>query len=136
MKNGVIPNTLEQLEIVFKELRSLGPIAVVTLERDWRTRRAVERDLQITLTLLAYVCQQLLSRLGHAPATAGETPITRCIHEGILSDNPIHRKMVQLYQSIANGFEPMDAALMAEIVNRHLGDLEAIKAEILDYRPT
>ena len=56
MKNGVIPNTLEQLEIVFKELRSLGPIAVVTLERDWRTRRAVERDLQITLTLLAYVC--------------------------------------------------------------------------------
>lgn len=45
MINGPILGKLNLLDEVQDELRTLGPVTVAQLEADWRTRRAIERDL-------------------------------------------------------------------------------------------
>ena len=45
MKNGVLTAKLQSLEVALNELRSLGRLTSDPLRDDWRTRRAVERDL-------------------------------------------------------------------------------------------
>ena len=50
--NGVILQKLGVLDQVLAELRSLGAITARQLESDWKTRRAVERDLQILVEIV------------------------------------------------------------------------------------
>jgi hypothetical protein len=47
MKNGVIISKLQALEGTLIELRSLGRVTTEVLRGDWRTRRAIERNLQV-----------------------------------------------------------------------------------------
>jgi hypothetical protein len=49
MLNGVIARKLQSLGQVLAELRSLGQVDSAQLRDDWRTRRAVERNLQVLL---------------------------------------------------------------------------------------
>ncbi|MDW7711668.1 MAG: HepT-like ribonuclease domain-containing protein [Deferrisomatales bacterium] len=72
--NGVILQKLHSLDQVLAELRSLGPVSRETLESDWRTRRAVERDLQILVEVVVDVCQRLLSTAGRHRLPREPTP--------------------------------------------------------------
>jgi uncharacterized protein YutE (UPF0331/DUF86 family) len=63
MINGVIAQKLQHLDTILTELRSLGCLTVQDLEMDWRTKRAVERSLQILVEIVIDVCQRILSRL-------------------------------------------------------------------------
>jgi hypothetical protein len=51
MINGVIFQKLQSLDEVLTELRSLGIVRIAELEGDWRTRRAIERDLQVLVEI-------------------------------------------------------------------------------------
>ena len=46
MKNGILLGKLQSLEETLNELRTLGRVTSAQLQQDWRTRRAIERDLQ------------------------------------------------------------------------------------------
>ena len=47
--NGVILRKLETLDTTLSDVRSLDEVSVEQLESDWRTRRAIERSLQVML---------------------------------------------------------------------------------------
>jgi hypothetical protein len=51
MINGVIAQKLQNLDSVLIELHSLGCLTIQELEQDWRTKRAVERSLQILVEI-------------------------------------------------------------------------------------
>ena len=68
MINGVIVQKLH-LDEVLTELRSLGHVSVEQLDDDWRTRRAIERDLQIAVEIVIDVCQRILSLFSIFPET-------------------------------------------------------------------
>jgi hypothetical protein len=76
MRNGVIAQKLQALDQVLGELRSLGTVTAAQLESDWRTRRAVERNLQVLIEVVIDVCQRLIALAGQTPATTGVG--TRC----------------------------------------------------------
>ena len=52
MMNGVIVQSLQTLDEVLLELRSLGQVTEAQLHNDWRTRRAIERDLQVLIEIM------------------------------------------------------------------------------------
>jgi uncharacterized protein YutE (UPF0331/DUF86 family) len=52
MINGVIAQKLQSLDEVLTELRSLGQITARQLDQDWRTKKAVERNLQILVEVV------------------------------------------------------------------------------------
>ena len=94
MLNGVILRKLEALDRTLEELRSLGTIDVGSLEGDWRTARAVERDLQVLVEIVIDVCQWLISLAGESPAPSGAGAVERCVELGALSEYEPYGQMV------------------------------------------
>jgi len=133
MINGVIAQKLQHLDMVLTELRSLGYLSTLDLDNDWRTKRAVERSLQILVEIVIDVCQRILSLLGQTPATAGKSALERIVALGILRQHDAYTKMVQFRNFIVHRYEQVDNAILVDMVNRRLEDFEAFRNEILAY---
>jgi len=131
--NGVIIRKLESLDKALGELRSLGEISVEQLEQDWRTKRAIERNLQILVEIVVDVCQRLLSLDGQTPPSTGGEAIKRCIQLGALSEYESYRDMVRFRNFIVHRYEQVDNAILVAMVQRHLVDFERFRGEILTY---
>ena len=133
MLNGVIARKLQSLDEILTELRSLGEMRVPQLEQDWRTRRAIERDLQVLVEIVIDVCQRLISLAGQTPAATSADAIDRCIALGILSDDEIYRNMVRFRNFIVHRYEYIAADVLVDMVNRRLPDFEQLRDEVLAY---
>ena len=133
MINGVVLHKLEALEQVLTELKSLGMVSVAQLENEWRTRRAIERDLQILVEIVIDVCQRLISLEGRTPATTGRKAVSTCVQIGILSDYEPYGKMVQFRNFIVHRYERVDTDILVNMVNRRMPDFEQFRNEVLTY---
>ncbi len=133
MINGVVVRKLEMLDITLGELRSLGEVNRSDLESDWRTKRAIERSLQVLVEIVVDVCQRLLSLTGQTPATTSSEAVQRCIQLGALTDQAAYHQMVQFRNFVVHRYERVDDEILAAMVNRHLDDFEQFRAEILAY---
>jgi len=133
MINGIVLQKMQTLDEVLTELRSLLPLRLEQLEKDWRTRRAVERNLQVAVEIVIDVCQRLIHVTGQSPATTGRDAVERCIQGGILSDYDPFRKMVQFRYFIVHRYERIDPVILADIVNSRLSDFERFRDEVLAY---
>jgi uncharacterized protein YutE (UPF0331/DUF86 family) len=133
MINGVIAAKLQTMDEVLSELRSLGTVGVEQLNQDWRTQRAVERNLQVLVEVAIDVCQRLIALLGQSPATTGTDAIERCIQQGILSDAPAYRQMVRFRNFIVHRYDRIDAAVLVDVVNDQLSVFEQFRNEVLAY---
>lgn len=133
MINGVVLQKLQTLDETLTELCSLGQINAVQLNNDWRTRRAVERDLQVLVEIVIDVCQRLISLAGQTPAATGGDAVERCIQLGALSDSDAYRQMVRFRNFIVHRYERVDSVVLVDIVNHRLSDFEQFRAEIIAY---
>ena len=133
MINGVILQKLQSLDETLTELRSLGQISVAQLNNDWRTRRAVERDLQVLVEIVIDLCQRLISLAGQTPAVTGVDAVERCIQLGALSDDEAYRQMVRFRNYIVHRYERVDTAILVDVVNNRLTDFDQFRAEVLAY---
>jgi uncharacterized protein YutE (UPF0331/DUF86 family) len=133
MVNGIVLQKLQNLNDTLGELRSLGVVTQQQLESDWRTRRAIERDLQILVEIVIDVCQRLLSSAGQPPATTGADAVRRCVDIGVLARVEPYQRMVQFRNFIVHRYENVDLAILVEIVNNRLPDFERFRSEVLDY---
>jgi len=134
--NGVIIRKLESLDTTLGELRSLGDVSVGQLQDDWRTKRAIERNLQILVEIVTDICQRLLSISGQTPSTTGGEAIQRCIQLGVLSEYDAYKKMVQFRNFVVHRYERVDDDILVAMVNCHLSDFERFRTEILAYVKT
>lgn len=133
MINGVILQKLQSLDETLIELRSLGQISAGQLNDDWRTRRAVERDLQVLVEIVIDICQRLISLAGQTPAVTGVDAVERCIQLGALSDDEAYRQMVRFRNYIVHRYEQVDVTILTDVVNNHLADFDQFRAEVLAY---
>jgi uncharacterized protein YutE (UPF0331/DUF86 family) len=133
MQNGVLISKLQSLEETLNELRSLGEVTAAQLRGDWRTRRAVERDLQIAVEVVVDVCQRIIALHHQAPAATSAQAIERCVQLGVLSDNPAYARMVQFRNFVVHRYERIDVEIMADIVNSRLGDFNRFRDEVMRY---
>ena len=133
MINGVVAQKLQAMEQVLKELFSLGEVDAAQLRRDWRTRRAVERDLQVLVEIVIDICQRLISVAGEPPAPTSAAAIERCIHLGVLTDDTDYGQMVRFRDIVVHRYEQVDVGILAEIVNSRLSGFEKFRDEILAY---
>ena len=133
MLNGVVVHKLQLLDEVLLELRSLGQVEAAQLKRDWRTWRAVERDLQVLVEIVIDVCQRLISLTGQTPAATGVDAVERCIQLGALSDDDVYRSMVRFRNFIVHRYDRIDVRVLVDMVNHRLVDFEQFRTEILSY---
>lgn len=133
MVNGVIAQKLQALDTVLAELRTLGVVSAKTLPSDWQQQRAIERNLQLLVEVVIDVCQRLVAVIGQSPATSGADAIERCIQMGALTPDENYTRMVRLRNFLVHRYEHIDPDILANMVNRHLGDFEKFRNEILAY---
>jgi uncharacterized protein YutE (UPF0331/DUF86 family) len=133
MINGVILQKLQALDTVILELRSLGQVTLAQLHSDWRTHRAVERDLQVLIEIMIDVCQRLIALAGLTPAVTAREAVERCVQLGALSQYDAYHRMVQFRNFIVHHYDRVDTAILADIVNNRLPDVERFRDEILAY---
>jgi uncharacterized protein YutE (UPF0331/DUF86 family) len=133
MINGVIFQKLQSLDEILTELRSLGTVRIADLEGDWRTRRAIERDLQVMVEIVIDICQRLIALAGQTPAPTSGDAVERCIQLGALSNYDGYRKMVQFRNFVVHRYERMDVAILVDMVNHRLSDFERFRAEVQKY---
>jgi uncharacterized protein YutE (UPF0331/DUF86 family) len=133
MINGVILQKLQTLDEVILELRSLGQVTLEALHNDWRTRRAVERDLQVLIEIMIDICQRLIALAGQTPAVTARDAVERCVQLGALSQYDAYHRMVQFRNFIVHHYDHVDTSILADIVNHRLPDVERFRDEILAY---
>lgn len=133
MLNAIILRKLQVLDERVMELRSLGKVTSAGLDKNWQTRRAVERDLQVIVEIVIDICQRLISLAGQTPAASGAEAVQRCVQLGALSRNDSYRKMVQFRNFIVHRYEKIEADILAEMVNDRLGDFEGFRDEVIRY---
>jgi uncharacterized protein YutE (UPF0331/DUF86 family) len=133
MINGVIFQKLQSLDEILTELRSLGTVRIADLEGDWRTRRAIERDLQVMVEIVIDICQRLIALAGQTPAPTSGDAVERCIQLGALSNYDAYRKMVQFRNFVVHRYERVDVAILVDMVNHRLSDFERFRAEVQKY---
>ena len=133
MINGVIAQKLQTLDEVINELRSLGTVDADQLIKDWRTQRAIERDLQVLVEVVIDICQRLLSHANQSPAATSSDAISRCIQLGILTEDEAYQQMVRFRNFIVHRYDRIDVAILIDIVNNRLIDFEKFRNEVLVY---
>ncbi len=133
MYNGIIAQKLQAFDRTLAELRSLGSVTVDQLKANWQTRRAIERNLQVLVEIAIDICQRLIAIEEQSPATTGTDAIDRCVELGALSDNENYRNMVRFRNFIVHRYEHVDPEILVSMVNKHLGDFETFRAEVLHY---
>ena len=131
--NGTIRAKLSALDDVLGELRSLGVVTSEQLRKDWRTRRAIERDLQVLVEIVVDVCQRLLTLRGNVPAASGAEALRKCIDLGCLRERDGYARMVQFRNFIVHRYEFVDVNVLAEVVNRRLDDFEQFRDDVLGH---
>ena len=131
--NGVISRKLGVIEQVIRELRSLDNISVAQMEDDWRTRRAVERNLQVAVEAMIDVCQRIITVQGLTPATTGQEAVSRCVEIGALPSNDPYRRMVQFRNFIVHRYEQVDTAILVDILTRRMDAFEQFVQEVRTY---
>ena len=133
MINGVIAAKLQTFEEILNELRSLGKIDVAQLQNDWRTQRAVERNLQVLVEVAIDICQRFIALLSQSPATTGTDAIERCIKLNILTDTTDYRQMVRFRNFIVHRYDRIDPTVLVDVVNNQLPVFEQFRNEVLAY---
>jgi len=133
MFNGVIVRKLQSLDVILNQLKSLGEVTAAELSGDWRTRRAVERELQVLVEIVVDVCQRIVSLAGQTPAASGADAVERCVQLGAISDNEDYRRMVQFRNFVVHRYESIDVEILADVVNNRLGDFAKFRDEVLRY---
>lgn len=132
MNSSLVTQKLEILDDVLDELRSLGTIGLVQLE-DWRTRRAVERNLLILSKTVTDVSQLMASFVDQSAPAPARDPFERCVQAGALSQSETYRRIAQLWGLVVHRYETVDPAILIDAVNRRLEDFEQFRDEMLAY---
>jgi uncharacterized protein YutE (UPF0331/DUF86 family) len=133
MVNGTIAQKLQALDRGLVELRSLGVVSVKQLKSNWQLQRAIERNLQVLIEIVIDVCQRLLAIAEQSPAATSGDAINRCIEMGALTPDENYKRMVRLRNFLVHRYERVDHEVLANMVNRHLGDFEKFRDEIMAY---
>ena|SRR5258706_10749875 len=133
MKNGVLLNKLQALDEGLAALLSLGTVSADQSRGDWKTRRAIERELQIAVEIVIDVCQRIIALAGQPPSATAADAVARCVQLGVLSNADPYRQMVQFRNFIVHRYENVDVQILVDIVNQRLADFDRFREEVLRY---
>ena len=95
--------------------------------------KAIERDLQVLVEIVVDMCQRLIALADQSPAATGGEAIRRCVQLGVLESEDPYLKMVQFRNFIVHRYERIDPVILADVVNRRLGDFDLFRKQVMAY---
>jgi uncharacterized protein YutE (UPF0331/DUF86 family) len=131
--NGIILQKISRIDEILFELASLGKVTGDDLRNDWRTWRAIERNLQILCEVMVDVCQRLLSLFGDSPAATATNAVELCAKKGVLLSAVEYVDAIRFRNFIVHRYDSIDPDIIAKVLNEKLSIFDSFKKEILAY---
>lgn len=133
MNTSLVQQKLKTIDELLHELRSLGSITFAEINGDWRTRRAVERNVMVLSKTLVDISERVASLAENSPITNATSAVERCMQMGALSPSDAYRQIADFWGFIVHQYDQVDAAVLVDMVNRRLEDFEQFEREISEY---
>ena len=133
--NGVLLARLKLLREYRKELNLFEVTDLESYRTDLRTRRAVERTLQIAIETCIDIGQRLIAEAGFRTPDSNADVMIILEQEGIVSRDllPELVKMVGFRNVIVYNYAELDDEIVFRIKKDRLGDIDKFAAAVLDY---
>lgn len=133
MNTSLVQQKLKTFDELLEELRSLGNISFAEIHGDWRTRRAIERNVIMLSKTFVDISERVASLAGSTSITSATGAVERCIQIGALSQTDAYRQIADFWSFIVHQYDQIDAAVLVDMVNRRLEDFEQFEREISEY---
>ena len=128
--NGVILKKFAVMDDEVARLRGLGAMSISRLDGDHFLRHGIERALQICVEVVVDVAQRILSLEGRQPAPTAFDALNGLEAMGIIASAARYKSMIQFRNFVVHRYERVESAVLVEILNTHLADLEAFRDEV------
>ena len=124
---------LAELEEYLKQIRDYANITIEQYSSDWRIQRIVERTLQIMIETCVDIAGHIISDRGYRiPNSYAAT--FRILYENNKLGKELFEtmeKMAKFRNIVVHNYDEVNAAIVVNILRRHLDDFLAYKNAIL-----
>ncbi|MBI5197508.1 MAG: DUF86 domain-containing protein [Nitrospirae bacterium] len=135
MDKAVILRKLSELETYQNQIREYSGITAEDYKKDWKTRRIVERTLQILIECCADIANHIIAD-GNMRSPTGYSDTFRVLTENQVTGQDlgaIMEKMSKFRNVVVHQYEEVDVEIVIVILRKHLQDFDRFKQAILTY---
>jgi uncharacterized protein YutE (UPF0331/DUF86 family) len=129
----LILKKLAELEECLEQIREFSSVSAETYSGDWKTRRIVERTLQIMIELCIDIAGHIISdRRLRVPVSYADT--FRSLAEGGLITpqlSDVMEKMAKFRNIVVHQYEIVDTEIVIMILRKHLDDFLVFRDAVL-----
>jgi uncharacterized protein YutE (UPF0331/DUF86 family) len=131
----IILRKLSELETYLTQVREYSGITAEDYKKDWKTRRIVERTLQILIECCADIANHIAAD-GDMRSPTGYADTFHVLSENnVIGQNlgTIMEKVAKFRNVVVHQYEEVDAEIVVGILRKHLQDFEKFKKAVLSY---
>ena len=129
----LILRKLAELEEYLKQIHEFSAVTAEEYAGDWKTRRIVERTLQIVIELCIDIAGHIISdRKLRVPVSYADT-FTSLWEAGLITPDTldIMGKMAKFRNVVVHQYESVDTAIVIMILRDHLDDFLVFRNAVL-----
>lgn len=129
----LVMRKLSELEEYLNQIKEFSSITLEEYTDDWKTRRIVERTLQLMIELCTDIAGHLISSEKlRVPTSYADT--FKVLLEGKLIDTSLYQvmeRMAKFRNIIVHNYDKIDESIVVTILNKHLDDFLLFRDAIL-----
>jgi uncharacterized protein YutE (UPF0331/DUF86 family) len=132
---NIILRKISELELYQKQISEFADMTPQTYKSDWKTRRIIERTLQIMIETCVDIANHIVSDTGMRAPT-GYADTFKVLFENNMIDSElfaIMERMAKFRNVVVHQYEEVDSEIVIVILNKHLGDFDRFKVAVLAY---
>ena len=129
----LILRKLSELEEYFGQIGEFSSVSVEDYSGDWKTRRIVERTLQIMIELCIDIAGHIISdRKLRVPVSYADT-FTSLVEAGLITPqiSEVMEKMAKFRNIVVHQYEKVDTEIVIMILRKHLDDFLVFRDAVL-----
>ena len=125
---------LAELENNLEQIREYSNITIEQYSSDWKIQRIIERTLQIMIETCVDISGHIISDKGYRIPKSYADTFRILYEENILEKElfEIMEKMAKFRNIVVHNYDEVDASIVVNILNGHLGDFLTYKNAIIN----
>ena len=130
---AMIVRKLSDLDVYLNQIREFSDISLEAYLSDWKTRRVVERTLQIMIEACLDIAGHLISDRRLRTPTGYADAFKVLNENGVIDDAMlgVMEKMAKFRNIVVHQYEDVDAAIVLLILKNHLPAFSAFRDAVL-----
>lgn len=135
---SLVLRKIADLEAHLNQIREFSNITAKKYHQDWKAQRIIERTLQMMIEICTDIASHIISDKGYrTPQTYADT--FKVLYENKIINKSLSanmEKMAKFRNIIVHSYDKIDAAIVVNILKKHLKDFAHFKETIIRFTQT